>query len=91
MSATGHNRTCRGARHWVRLVAHCGSRIPVPGNGGSRYIDVRPLSVARVEPGAGVADFERIHKEYPSRLPHVARIRSIFVMRTIYKSNGVEL
>jgi DNA-binding Lrp family transcriptional regulator len=38
-----------------------------------------------------VADFERIHKEYLSRLPHVARIRSIFVMRTVYKSNGVEL
>jgi Lrp/AsnC family leucine-responsive transcriptional regulator len=40
---------------------------------------------------ADVADFERIHKEYLSRLPHVARIRSIFVMRTVYKSNGVEL
>ncbi len=32
-----------------------------------------------------MADFERIHKEYLSRLPHVARIRSIFVMRTVYK------
>ncbi len=40
---------------------------------------------------ADVPDFERIHKEYLSRLPHVARIRSIFVMRTVYKSNGVEL
>ena len=25
------------------------------------------------------------------RLPQVARIRSIFVMRTVYKSNAVEL
>ena len=33
----------------------------------------------------------RIHKEYLSRLPHVARIRSIFVMRTVYKSTAVEL
>ncbi|MEE8444194.1 MAG: Lrp/AsnC family transcriptional regulator [Alphaproteobacteria bacterium] len=40
---------------------------------------------------ADVADFERIHKEYLSRLPHVARIRSIFVMRTIYKSDAVAL
>lgn len=38
---------------------------------------------------ADVPDFERIHKEYLSRLPHVARIRSIFAMRTVYKSNGV--
>lgn len=40
---------------------------------------------------ADVADYERIHKEYLSRLPHVARIRSIFVMRTVYKSTAVEL
>ena len=40
---------------------------------------------------AGVADYERIHKEYLSRLPHVARIRSIFAMRTVYKSTAVEL
>jgi DNA-binding Lrp family transcriptional regulator len=40
---------------------------------------------------ARVADYERIHKEYLTRLPHVARIRSIFVMRTVYKSTAVEL
>ncbi len=40
---------------------------------------------------ADVRDFERIHKEYLSRLPHVARIRSIFAMRTVYKSNAVAL
>lgn len=40
---------------------------------------------------ADVQDFERIHKEYLSRLPHVARIRSIFAMRTVYKSNAVKL
>jgi Lrp/AsnC family leucine-responsive transcriptional regulator len=40
---------------------------------------------------ADVADYERIHKEYLTRLPHVARIRSIFVMRTVYKSTAVEL
>jgi Lrp/AsnC family leucine-responsive transcriptional regulator len=40
---------------------------------------------------AGVQDYERIHKEYLSRLPHVARIRSIFAMRTVYKSTAVEL
>ena len=40
---------------------------------------------------ADVPDYERIHKEYLSRLPHVARIRSIFVMRTVYKSTAVEL
>ena len=63
----------------------------MPGDGDSWYVDVRPLCAARVDPGAGVADFERIHKEYLPRLPHVARIRSIFVMRTIYKSDAVEL
>lgn len=40
---------------------------------------------------ADVQDFERIHKEYLSRLPHVARIRSIFAMRTVYKSNAITL
>jgi len=40
---------------------------------------------------ADVADYERIHKEYLSRLPHVARIRSIFAMRTIYKSSAIRL
>ena len=40
---------------------------------------------------ASVQDYERIHKEYLSRLPHVARIRSIFAMRTVYKSTAVAL
>jgi len=40
---------------------------------------------------AGVQDYERIHKDCLSRLPHVARIRSIFAMRTVYKSTAVEL
>ncbi|UCH74816.1 MAG: Lrp/AsnC family transcriptional regulator [Rhodospirillales bacterium] len=40
---------------------------------------------------ADVQDFERIHKEYLSRLPHVARIRSIFAMRTVYKSTAITL
>lgn len=40
---------------------------------------------------ADVQDYERIHKEYLTRLPHVARIRSIFAMRTVYKSTAVEL
>ena len=40
---------------------------------------------------ADVPDYERLHKEYLSRLPHVARIRTIFAMRTVYKSNAVAL
>ena len=40
---------------------------------------------------ADVQDFERIHKEYLSRLPHVARIRSIFAMRAVYKSTAITL
>jgi len=40
---------------------------------------------------ADVQDFERIHKEYLSRLPHVARIRSIFAMRAVYKSTAINL
>lgn len=40
---------------------------------------------------ADVPDYERIHKEYLSRLPHVARIRTIFALRTVYKSTAVAL
>lgn len=40
---------------------------------------------------ADVPDYERIHKEYLSRLPHVARIRSIFAMRTVYKRTAMRL
>ena len=38
-----------------------------------------------------VQDYERIHKEYLSRLPNVSRIRSIFAMRTVYKGTTIEL
>ncbi len=40
---------------------------------------------------ADVQDFERIHREYLSRLPHVTRMRSLFTLRTVYKSTAVEL
>lgn len=40
---------------------------------------------------ADVQDYERIHKQYLSRLPNVARIRSIFAMRTVYKSTAINL
>ncbi|HEY9079855.1 Lrp/AsnC family transcriptional regulator [Magnetovibrio sp.] len=36
-------------------------------------------------------DYERIHKSYFSRLPGVARIRSIFAMRTVCKKRGFVL
>jgi len=36
-------------------------------------------------------DYERIHKSYLSRLPGVARIRSIFAMRTVCKKQGFVL
>lgn len=36
-------------------------------------------------------DYERIHKAYLSRLPGVARIRSIFAMRAVCKSQGFAL
>jgi len=36
-------------------------------------------------------DYERIHKTYLSRLPDVARIRSIFTMRTVCKKQGFAL
>ena len=32
------------------------------------------------------ADYERIHKQYLSRLPGVARIRSSFAIRTVYET-----
>ncbi len=32
---------------------------------------------------ADVADYERIHKTYLSRLPHVAQLRSSFALRTV--------
>ncbi len=36
-------------------------------------------------------DYERIHKEHLSRLPGVARIRSMFAMRTVCKKRGFAL
>ena len=36
-------------------------------------------------------DYERIHKSYLSRLPGVARIRSIFAMRAVCKKQGFVL
>lgn len=36
-------------------------------------------------------DYERVHKAYLSRLPGVARIRSIFAMRAVCKSQGFAL
>lgn len=36
-------------------------------------------------------DYERVHKMYLSRLPGVARIRSIFAMRTVCKKQGFSL
>ena len=36
-------------------------------------------------------DYERIHKEHLSRLPGVARIRSMFAMRTVCKKQGFVL
>ncbi|MEQ8322107.1 MAG: Lrp/AsnC family transcriptional regulator [Rhodospirillales bacterium] len=35
------------------------------------------------------ADYERIHKEYLSRLPGVARIQSSFALRQVVRRNGV--
>ncbi|MEE9416795.1 MAG: Lrp/AsnC family transcriptional regulator [Acidimicrobiales bacterium] len=40
---------------------------------------------------ADTADYERIHKQYLSRLPAVARIRSNFAIRTVYDTTVHEL
>ncbi len=37
------------------------------------------------------ADYERIHKEYLSRLPGVARIQSSFALRQVVRRNGIQL
>ncbi|MBO6519780.1 MAG: Lrp/AsnC family transcriptional regulator [Rhodospirillales bacterium] len=37
------------------------------------------------------ADYERIHKEYLSRLPGVARIQSSFALRQVVRRTGVHL
>jgi hypothetical protein len=35
-------------------------------------------------------EFEKIHKQYLSRFPNVARIHSNFALRTVCKKNGAE-
>ena len=40
---------------------------------------------------ADMADFERIHREYLTRLPGVARLRSSFALRTITKKTELPL
>lgn len=40
---------------------------------------------------AGTEGYEQIHRDYLSRLPGVARIRSSFALRTVCKKNGVNL
>ncbi|NQV45653.1 MAG: Lrp/AsnC ligand binding domain-containing protein, partial [Rhodospirillales bacterium] len=37
------------------------------------------------------ADYERVHKEYLSRLPNVSRIRSNFALRTVCKKTAFTL
>lgn len=37
------------------------------------------------------ADYERIHKEYLSRLPGVRRIHSSFALRSVVKRTGIQL
>ena len=40
---------------------------------------------------ADMFDYERIHKQYLSRLPSVARLRSNFSIRTVYETTKHEL
>ncbi len=40
---------------------------------------------------ADTADYERVHKEYLSRLPNVSRIRSNFALRTVCKKTAFTL
>ncbi len=40
---------------------------------------------------ADARDYERIHKQYLSRFPHVARIRSNFALRTVCKKTALPL
>ncbi len=40
---------------------------------------------------ADTADYERVHKEYLSRLPNVSRIRSNFALRTVCKKTAFSL
>jgi Lrp/AsnC family leucine-responsive transcriptional regulator len=35
---------------------------------------------------ADTADFERLHSQHLTRLPHVARVHSSFALRTVQKS-----
>ncbi|MGF1667408.1 MAG: Lrp/AsnC family transcriptional regulator [Acidimicrobiia bacterium] len=40
---------------------------------------------------ADVADYERIHRDHLSKLPGVARLRSIFAIRTVYETTEFRL
>ncbi len=40
---------------------------------------------------ADTSDYERVHKEYLSRLPNVSRIRSNFALRTVCKKTAYAL
>ncbi|MDH4116649.1 MAG: Lrp/AsnC family transcriptional regulator [Acidimicrobiia bacterium] len=40
---------------------------------------------------AGVADYERVHRDHLSKLPGVARMRSSFALRTVYETTEFRL
>ena len=40
---------------------------------------------------ADTADFERVHSQHLTRLPHVARVNSSFALRTVQKSRELPL
>lgn len=40
---------------------------------------------------ADTTDFERIHTQHLTRLPHVARVQSSFALRTVLKTRGIPL
>jgi Lrp/AsnC family transcriptional regulator, leucine-responsive regulatory protein len=40
---------------------------------------------------ADTADFERVHSQHLTRLPHVARVHSSFALRTVQKSRELPL
>ncbi|MBL6715273.1 MAG: Lrp/AsnC family transcriptional regulator [Pseudomonadales bacterium] len=40
---------------------------------------------------ADFADFERIHREHLTRLPHVGRVRSSFTLRTVLRRTSIPL
>jgi Lrp/AsnC family transcriptional regulator, leucine-responsive regulatory protein len=40
---------------------------------------------------ADTADFERLHSQHLTRLPHVARVQSSFALRTVQKSRELPI